>query len=82
MLNCVALFSLPFAVSATAFSAIRPTDFIDGVVKVNDFPPGIDGVLYGYPDGKIGGLIVEGPFPYKHGPAVWDDGKNPWVRMV
>ena len=26
---------------------------------VGKFPPGIDGALYGYPDQKIGGLIVE-----------------------
>ena len=29
---------------------------------------------YGYPDGKIGGLIIEGPFPYKNGPPVWNGG--------
>ena len=32
-------------------------------------PPGYN-ETYGYPDG-IGGLIVEGPFPYKNGPPVW-----------
>ena len=31
---------------------------------------------YGYPDG-IGGLIVEGPFPYKGGPEIWSD-DDPW----
>merc|ERR1719399_663880 len=40
---------------------------------VGKFPPGIDGALYGYPDQKIGGLIVEGPFPYKNGPRVWSN---------
>eukprot|EP00039_Didymoeca_costata_P021439 m.344527 g.344527 ORF g.344527 m.344527 type:complete len:207 (-) comp24622_c0_seq1:142-762(-) len=32
--------------------------------------PGGYNETYGYPDG-IGGLIVEGPFPYKNGPEVW-----------
>ena len=32
-------------------------------------PPGYD-ELYGYPS-TIGGLIIEGPFPYKNGPNVW-----------
>ena len=42
--------------------------------------PGGVGEAYGYPDGIVGGLIVEGPFPYKNGPPVWngDYGKNPW----
>ena len=39
-------------------------------------PPGGYNETYGYPDG-IGGLIVEGPFPYKNGPAVWSD-DTPW----
>eukprot|EP00943_MAST-04B_sp_MAST-4B-sp1_P004806 g4806.t1 len=43
-----------------------------------NFPPGIDNVLYGFPDKNIGGLIVEGPFPYHNGPAVWNNGEDPW----
>ena len=31
---------------------------------------------YSYPDG-IGGLIIEGPFPYKNGPSTWSD-DNLW----
>ena len=31
---------------------------------------------YSYPDG-IGALIIEGPFPYKNGPAIWSDA-NPF----
>merc|ERR1711871_800294 len=38
-------------------------------------PPGYN-ETYGYPDG-IGGLIIEGPFPYKNGPSVWSD-DNRW----
>ena len=34
-------------------------------------PPGGYNETYGYPDG-IGGLIIEGPFPYKNGPATWN----------
>jgi hypothetical protein len=26
-----------------------------------------------YPNTTLGGLIVEGPFPYKNGPAIWND---------
>ena len=42
--------------------------------------PGGVGEAYGYPDGIVGGLIVEGPFPYKNGPPVWNGGhgSNPW----
>ncbi len=56
--------------------SLKATSFVHGMAKVRDFPPGIDGEVYGYPDGKVGGLIVEGPFPYKNGPPVWDNGKN------
>ena len=38
-------------------------------------PPGYN-ETYGYPDG-IGALIIEGPFPYKNGPAIWSD-KTRW----
>ena len=34
-------------------------------------PPGYDEV-YGYPE-NIGGLIIEGPFPYQNGPDVWSN---------
>ena len=34
-------------------------------------PPGYN-KTYGYPDG-IGGLIVEGPFPYHNGPPSWSE---------
>ncbi len=26
-----------------------------------------------YPNTTLGGLIVEGPFPYKNGPVIWND---------
>jgi len=82
-----------FTATTTAFLATMsmtkvyaaPTStsaFVNGmhIVKptVENFPPGIDGILYGFPDSKIGGLIVEGPFPYHNGPAVWNGGKDPW----
>ena len=38
---------------------------------IEDAPGGYN-ETYGYPDG-IGGLIVEGPFAYPHGPPVWSD---------
>jgi hypothetical protein len=67
---------------AGSFFGIQATPLERGEVrlrKFNDFPPGIDGILYGYPDNKIGGLIVEGPFPYNNNtPAVWNDGQDPW----
>lgn len=34
------------------------------------YPPGIVNSTYGYPDG-VGALIIENPFPYKGGPAIW-----------
>ena len=37
--------------------------------EIEAVPPGYD-ELYGYPS-TIGGLIIEGPFPYKNGPPVW-----------
>ena len=37
-------------------------------------PPGYN-ETYGYPDG-IGGLIIEGPFPYKNGPSSYSDPDN------
>jgi hypothetical protein len=38
-------------------------------VIFKDTPPGYD-EIYGYPE-TIGGLIVEGPFPYKNGPVIY-----------
>ena len=65
----------------------KPSVTGDGSQHVH-FEPGSSGSMsfstpggynetYGYPDG-IGGLITEGPFPYKNGPLVWDSGNNPW----
>ena len=34
------------------------------------YPPGIVNSTYGYPD-HVGALIIENPFPYKGGPAIW-----------
>lgn len=44
--------------------------------KSDPIPPSIN-ETYGYPDG-IGGVIIEGPFPYKNGPSCWSDPDNLW----
>ena len=53
----VCVFAIPAINASYPISAFK-----NGMLQV--FPPGIDGQLYGYPDDKIGGMIIEGPFPY------------------
>ena len=60
-----------YAAVPSANASYPISAFKHGMVRVKDFPPGIDGKLYGYPDNKIGGMIIEGPFPYENGPLVW-----------
>ena len=75
-------FTLLLLVTFVNAKSIKTSEFKNGMQNIEptleNFPPGIDGILYGQPDQKIGGLIVEGPFPYHNGPAVWNGGKNPW----
>jgi hypothetical protein len=60
----ICIFAIPAINASYPISAFK-----NGMLQV--FPPGIDGQLYGYPDDKIGGMIIEGPFPYENGPLVW-----------
>lgn len=46
--------------------------FLPRQVAIGANAPGGYNGTYGYPDG-IGGLIVEGSFPYKNGPPVWSE---------
>ena len=51
---------------------VYPLGFSGVQVRVTDgTPPGYDEV-YGYPE-DIGGLIIEGPFPYENGPSIRSD---------
>lgn len=51
---------------------VFPLGFSGVQIRVTDgTPPGYDEV-YGYPE-DIGGLIVEGPFPYENGPSIRSD---------
>ena len=62
-------------------SIVTTTTKTDGrtnspLVVASTTPGGYDEV-YGYPKSKVGGLIIEGPFPYKNGPSTWSD-TNRW----
>ena len=51
---------------------VYPLGFPGVQVRVTDGPPPGYDEVYGYPE-NIGGLIVEGPFPYENGPSIRSD---------
>ena len=51
---------------------VFPLGFPGVQVRVTDGPPPGYDEVYGYPE-NIGGLIVEGPFPYENGPSIRSD---------
>eukprot|EP00940_MAST-03C_sp_MAST-3C-sp2_P003489 g3489.t1 len=53
----------------------RADPFYAENIQLDGTPGGYD-ETYGYPV-TIGGLIIEGPFPYKNGPSTWSD-DNQW----
>jgi hypothetical protein len=59
--------------AAAAFLQVAAGGFVfAGVDETLLLPPKWYNQTYSYPDGA-GALIIEGPFPYKNGPAVWSD---------
>ena len=53
---------LPFAATPLPFAA----DNDDPAHEIYGWGPM-------YPNTTLGGVIVEGPFPYKNGPVIWND---------
>jgi hypothetical protein len=76
----VAAYSNVSPISVSEIDALHVVRVREGpastvVLQLGALPAGYN-ETYGYPDG-IGGLIVEGPFPYKNGPSVWSP-STPW----
>ena len=83
MLSLIVGIAYILSVSAATEGNLRTltenTDLPKGVFRPSEWkarltdgpPPGYDEV-YGYPE-NIGGLIIEGPFPYQNGPDVWSN---------
>ena len=53
------------------FSAPLPSPFTPP--SPSDPAHEIYGWIPMYPNTTLGGLVVEGPFPYRNGPLVWND---------
>lgn len=63
----------------SAVPIARPVTYSDPAHEIYGWGPM-------YPNTSLGGLIVEGPFPYKNGPAIWNDtftsGAYGWVWLT